>query len=42
VRIETAARRLGLERYDWTAVAHDFEDALDRVRGVTRSRQDVA
>ena len=41
-RIETAARKLVLERYDWSAVAHDFEDALDRVRGVTPSRQDVA
>ena len=41
-RIEAAARKLVLERYDWSAVAHDFEDALDRVRGVTPSRQDVA
>jgi len=41
-RIEAAARRLVLERYDWSAVAHDFEDALDRVRGVVPSHQDVA
>ncbi|MEO5898380.1 MAG: glycosyltransferase [Vicinamibacterales bacterium] len=27
-RIEEAARRLVVERYDWAAVAHDFEDAL--------------
>ncbi|HVL69546.1 MAG TPA: glycosyltransferase, partial [Vicinamibacterales bacterium] len=26
--IETAARHLVVERYDWAAVAHDFEDAL--------------
>ena len=41
-RIEAAARKLVLERYAWSAVAHDFEDALDRVRGVITSRQDVA
>ena len=29
--IETAARRLVVERYDWSAVAQDFEDALGRV-----------
>jgi sugar transferase (PEP-CTERM/EpsH1 system associated) len=27
-RIETAARRLVIERYDWSAVAQDFEEAL--------------
>ena len=27
-RIEAEARRLVLERYDWSAVAHDFEEAL--------------
>jgi sugar transferase (PEP-CTERM/EpsH1 system associated) len=30
-RIETEARRLVVERYDWSAVAHDLEDALARV-----------
>ncbi len=30
-RIEAAARRLVVERYDWSAVAEDFEDALTRV-----------
>jgi glycosyltransferase involved in cell wall biosynthesis len=38
-RIETEARRLVVERYDWSAVAHDFEDALTRLcRG---QRQDA-
>jgi sugar transferase (PEP-CTERM/EpsH1 system associated) len=32
-RIETEARRLVLERYDWSAVARDFEEALGRVCG---------
>jgi sugar transferase (PEP-CTERM/EpsH1 system associated) len=31
VRVETAARRLVVERYDWSAVARDFEEALGRV-----------
>jgi polysaccharide biosynthesis protein PslH len=31
-RIEAEARRLVVEKYDWSAVAHDFEDALERVR----------
>ena len=36
-RIESAARRLVVERYDWSAVAQDFEDALARVaKGDTR------
>jgi sugar transferase (PEP-CTERM/EpsH1 system associated) len=30
-RIETEARRLVVERYDWSAVAQDFEDALARL-----------
>ena len=30
-RIESAARRLVVERYDWSAVGQDFEDALARV-----------
>lgn len=29
--LETAARRLVVERYDWSAVAQDFEEALRRV-----------
>src|SRR6185436_18784782 len=29
--IESAARRLVVEKYDWSAVAQDFEDALARV-----------
>jgi glycosyltransferase involved in cell wall biosynthesis len=32
-RMEAAARRLVVERYDWSAVADDFEDALVRVCG---------
>jgi len=31
-RIEAAARKLVVERYDWSAVAGDFEDALDAIR----------
>jgi glycosyltransferase involved in cell wall biosynthesis len=30
-RLEAAARQLVVERYDWSAVAHDFEEALDRL-----------
>lgn len=30
-RLEAAARRLVVERYDWSAVTRDFEDALVRV-----------
>ena len=29
--LEAAARRLVVEQYDWSAVAHDFEDALNRI-----------
>ena len=32
-RIETAARQLVVEKYDWAAVAQDLEDALAAVRG---------
>jgi sugar transferase (PEP-CTERM/EpsH1 system associated) len=35
-RIESAARRLVVERYDWSAVAQDFEDALERIAGGDR------
>ena len=31
-RIETSARRLVVDRYDWSAVAGDFEDALTRLK----------
>jgi glycosyltransferase involved in cell wall biosynthesis len=31
-QIESAARQLVVENYDWAAVAHDFEDALVAVR----------
>jgi hypothetical protein len=30
-RLEQAARRLVVERYDWSAVAGDFEEALSRL-----------
>ena len=30
-RIEAEARRLVVERYDWSTVAQDFEDALARI-----------
>lgn len=32
-RIESAARQLVVEQYDWGAVAQDFEEALTAVRG---------
>ena len=32
-RIETEARQLVVEKYDWSAVARDFEDALSRACG---------
>lgn len=35
-RLEHAARQLVVERYDWSAVAQDFEDALARVRNGRR------
>jgi glycosyltransferase involved in cell wall biosynthesis len=31
-RIESAARQLVVDRYDWAAVAHDFEKALEIAR----------
>ena len=36
-RMEAAARRLVVERYDWSAVAMDFEEALLRVAGIATS-----
>ncbi len=42
-RIEENARRLVVERYDWSAVAGDFEEALRRVvAGGRRGRQQSA
>jgi sugar transferase (PEP-CTERM/EpsH1 system associated) len=40
--IETAARRLVVERYDWSAVAHDFEDALSRAAGAGSGERAIA
>jgi sugar transferase (PEP-CTERM/EpsH1 system associated) len=36
-RIETAARQLVVERYDWSAVAEDFDAALDRLAAARRT-----
>ena len=38
-RIETAARQLVVERYDWSAVAQDFEHALTRSRDLQEIRR---
>jgi sugar transferase (PEP-CTERM/EpsH1 system associated) len=40
--IETAARRLVVERYDWSAVANDFEDALLRAAGIATGERAIA
>jgi sugar transferase (PEP-CTERM/EpsH1 system associated) len=40
-RIEAAARRLVVERYEWSAVAEDFEAALAHVCRTTRSAAPV-
>ena len=40
--MESAARRLVVERYDWAAVAKDFEDALLRAAGVATSERAIA
>jgi polysaccharide biosynthesis protein PslH len=40
-RIESAARRLVVERYDWSAAAHDFEAALARICEPAERRRDV-
>ena len=40
--LEAAARRLVVERYDWSAVAEDFEEALSRVCGAARVAAPVA
>lgn len=41
-RIEAEARRIVVERYDWSAVAEDFDDALRRVvaDGASRAGRD--
>src|SRR5262249_24975443 len=36
--LESAARRLVVERYDWSAAAQDFEDALLGASGAARER----
>ena len=36
-RIERAARQLVVQKYDWTAVARDFEEALALARGEPRA-----
>ena len=40
--IEAAARRLVVERYDWSAVASDFEDALLRTAGGAAPERAIA
>ena len=40
--IETAARRLVVERYDWSAVANDFQDALLRAAGIATGERAIA
>jgi polysaccharide biosynthesis protein PslH len=40
--IEVAARRLVVERYDWSAVAADFEGALLKAAGVTTGQRAIA
>jgi glycosyltransferase involved in cell wall biosynthesis len=40
--IETAARALVVERYDWAAVAHDFESALLKAAGIRPGERAIA
>jgi glycosyltransferase involved in cell wall biosynthesis len=40
--IEAAARRLVVERYDWSAVAQDFEDALLKAAGLATGERAIA
>ena len=40
--IEEAARRLVVERYDWSAVANDFEEALLRAAGLATRERAIA
>jgi glycosyltransferase involved in cell wall biosynthesis len=41
-RLEGAARRLVVDRFDWSAVASDFEAALDRAGGAVRGGRAAA
>ncbi len=41
-QIEAAARQLVVERYDWSAVAREFEAALARVATAARAKEQVA
>ena len=41
-RIEAAARQIVVKRYDWSAVAHDFESALATARGEQRRTHSIA
>ena len=36
-QMQAAARRLVVDRYDWSAVAHDFEAALQRLAEIQRA-----
>jgi sugar transferase (PEP-CTERM/EpsH1 system associated) len=40
--IEAAARQLVVERYDWSAVAQDFESALLKAAGMTSGERAIA
>jgi sugar transferase (PEP-CTERM/EpsH1 system associated) len=40
--LEHAARRLMVDRYDWSAVAQDFEEALTRSSGVNETTRAIA
>jgi glycosyltransferase involved in cell wall biosynthesis len=40
--IESAARKLVVERYDWSAVAHDFESALLKAAGLATGERAIA
>ncbi len=40
--LEDAARRLMVARFDWSAVAEDFEDALARTAGLTGASRAIA
>jgi len=40
--MEAAARRLVVERYDWSAVAQDFEDALLKAAGLATGERAIA
>jgi hypothetical protein len=40
--IESAARRLVVDKYDWSAVAQDFEEALLNAAGSTAGQRAIA